>query len=164
MWIQVFVHSGVALQGYPTRRCAVRKRTARRILLASLIPPRHVRPFSLAEPTGGHPGYLNGSFPHLLKTYRKFIKNWANIHEKVSLGPPWAPQGTHKRKSMFGVYLFCDFTLLLGSLWGPISSPFRHRCSSCFCTSFQEVLKSTFYRFRLRFEMYFGDILWTFWR
>ena len=34
MWIQVFVHSGVALQGDPTRRCAVRKRTARRISMA----------------------------------------------------------------------------------------------------------------------------------
>ena len=164
MWIQVFVKSGVALQAYPTRRCVVRKRTARRILLASLIPPRQVRPFSPAEPTGGHPGYLNGSFPHLLKTYRKSIKNWANIHEKVSLGPPWAPQGTHKRKSMFWGNLFCDFRLLLGSLWGPISSPFRHRFSSCFCTSFQEVLKSIFYRFWLHFERYFGDILWTFWR
>ena len=31
----MFVHSGVALQGYPTRRCAVRKRTARRISMAA---------------------------------------------------------------------------------------------------------------------------------
>ena len=34
MWIQVFVNSGVALQGLPTRRCAVRKRTAQRISMA----------------------------------------------------------------------------------------------------------------------------------
>ena len=30
----MFVHSGVALPGYPTRRCAVRRQIARRILMA----------------------------------------------------------------------------------------------------------------------------------
>ena len=41
-------------------------------------------------------------------------------------GTPWWPKGTHKKKNMFWVPFFNDFSLLLGSLWTPICSPFRH--------------------------------------
>ena len=52
-WIQVFVHSGVALQARPTRRCAVRKRTARRILFTSTREgPRVCRRQAFGPPRG----------------------------------------------------------------------------------------------------------------